>query len=695
MQGLSVIAGAVVALVLALDVHAEPCPSGDLLAQDGVRASIGGAPSPGLLGRGFVAEGQGGPAATTSVEAPLVIDLGALRTIRALVVQAEADGTLLVESSLDGSSWSTLTIVAPTPGGGLRTRALLLAHPTDARALRVGPAPGARPRRLSALSAWCRVPREPPGPATASVEPGARRGAALRAQLGLALAGLGLFGWGLVLRGLGRPGSARRTREAVLAVLGAASAAAWFNFGQFHGPGFVHTWEHTHYFLGAKYFAELSYTRLYPCITLADAEDGLADRVGGRRLRDETNRIGSARSVLEKPASCRSHFSDERWRAFKQDVAWFRARIHPLRWERLFLDHGYNAPPVWTLVGSALTRHLPATDASVLALALLDPLLLAVTWGFALWSFGWRTTSVALLFWGTNQLAGFAWTGGAFVRQDWLMLLVVGIALAHRGFPFASGLALGASALLRIFPAFVLVGLGLGSVARALRSRRVSPWGTTGRIACGCLASVALLVALSARGPGGIGAWAAFSTEARSNLRSTAGNIVGLMTVLSYEPEPAPGAVAQSEDASLDARRARFAERRPIGLLIGLVCCAFFARAVRDEEAWTTLVLGVGLVPLLAFVASYYYGFLACWGLLAKRWGDWLGLLLCALSVATHASAALWPAQAQVEARFACDSLAVIVAALVLLGAATWGRKRLAPGELWGAGEPAAESPRG
>src|SRR5207244_9712263 len=55
------------------------------------------------------------------------------------------------------------------------------------------------------------------------------------------------------------------------------------------------------------------------------------------------------------------HFTPERWAAFKKDIAFFRARVNDKRWEEIHHDHGYNASPVWTLLGYVITNSGPAT----------------------------------------------------------------------------------------------------------------------------------------------------------------------------------------------------------------------------------------------------------------------------------------------------------------------------------------------
>jgi hypothetical protein len=62
-----------------------------------------------------------------------------------------------------------------------------------------------------------------------------------------------------------------------------------------------------------------------------------------------------------------------------------------------------------------------------------------------------------------------SWTAGAFLRNDWLVLLVASVCLARRGWPAAAGVAIASAAALRLFPALLLA---LPLVAIAHRTRR-------------------------------------------------------------------------------------------------------------------------------------------------------------------------------------------------------------------------------
>ena len=256
----------------------------------------------------------------------------------------------------------------------------------------------------------------------------------------LACGGLALLAWHYVLTVRNRATVARRTRDVLLALLGAASVLGWFNFGQFHHSVFLHYHEFFHYYLGSKYFPELGYTRLYQCVAAVDLEDGVGKDIRKQWVRDlQTNVAEPGSQLLADSAHCSEHFAPGRWSQFQQDVRWLRSRFTREGWLESIQDHGFNATPVWTATGRWLSNLAPASKVSVYALGVIDPALILVMWAMVWWAFGWRTMCVAMLWWGTNYAARWAWTGGAFMRADWLLLLVSAICLAKRGAPDVGG----------------------------------------------------------------------------------------------------------------------------------------------------------------------------------------------------------------------------------------------------------------
>src|SRR5262249_7519190 len=179
----------------------------------------------------------------------------------------------------------------------------------------------------------------------------------------VAVAGAILLGAGALLAWRRSDHILRRTRDAALAALGVLSFCCYYNLFHFHFDEYLHLWDIFHYYVGAKYLPELGYNRLYVCAVVAEKElDGRVEP--DRRIRNlVTNDIEPVGAALADPAACTSHFSPERWRAFKHDVDYFRHTFYPVRWKvEVLQDHGFNGTPVWALLGRGLASLGPASD---------------------------------------------------------------------------------------------------------------------------------------------------------------------------------------------------------------------------------------------------------------------------------------------------------------------------------------------
>lgn len=482
----------------------------------------------------------------------------------------------------------------------------------------------------------------------------------------IALAAAALLVWGAWLRRSGRPDAHRGVRDAALAVLAFAALLGSWNFLRFHYPGFVHA-DLVPYTLGTKYFPELGYTRLYECIAVADFEAGLGPRVRQRALTDlETYELRDTRRILAEPGRCKASFAPQRWAAFERDVAWFRGVFAPEGWEGLQRDHGFNATPLWAAMG-ALFAAGPASATQVLALASLDVLLDLVAFAALVWGFGWRATAVALVYWGTNRVAGFDWTGGAFLRHDWLAATFVGLACLRRGSPLAAGILFGTAALLRAVPSVLFLGPGLAALVHLVRTRRLLPGREILRLAAGAAIAAAVLLPLSALrvGPG---AWRDFAENLAHHRSVPASNTLGLRTALSFTHAGRFALVLESERdpgrAWKERRSAAFAERRALYLAGAAAWLALCTVAAAGQPLWIAAILGTGAIPFVLDGACYYTAFLAAWGLLWLR-RESVGAALCALAAVEAAIGALL---VEPDDAFAATSVAV----LAFVGAATW-----------------------
>lgn len=284
---------------------------------------------------------------------------------------------------------------------------------------------------------------------------------------------------------------AARWKKFVGVTLGLAAICAYFSGFPFAKAAFgysqyYHRWDQFHYYMGAKYFRELGYDGLYKCSAVAQDELGTVTWEGGPRpvrvdLSKEVhhpdkkirnlggdNLLIPVTPFLEHPEQCRTRFAPVRWAAFKEDVKFFRFSSDKSYWEDMQKDHGYNPPPVWTVGGWVFASMFPAGHAFQLpilgkviwlqALAMLDVGYLAAMFAALWWGFGWRVFAVGAVFWGTQASAPFYWTGGAFLRQDWLFFLVLAAALVRKRCPRLAGAALVYAGLLRIFPGLAVIG---------------------------------------------------------------------------------------------------------------------------------------------------------------------------------------------------------------------------------------------
>jgi hypothetical protein len=438
----------------------------------------------------------------------------------------------------------------------------------------------------------------------------------------------------LLLRRWGRPDAMRRGRDALLLVLGLLGILGWWSFLSL--PGLVHHHDAYHYFLGARYFPELGYTRLYVCSVVADVEAGLGDDLPRRRVRNlETNLVERGSELAANPAACKVHFTPERWRAFSDDVAWFRGQLSPLEWRRLQLDHGFNGSPVWLLAGSFFAGFSGGAERWVAPLALLDVGLLGLLWIGVAHAFGWRAACVAAVFWGTNGFADFTWTGGSFLRQDWLVALVLSIACLRRGRPAWAGALATLSTLLRVFPGVAVLALALKALLRMRTAGSYRPSRAELRFSVGCILTLLLLVPLATLG-GGSGSWSDFVSNSRKHLATPLLNQMGLRAIVSYDVASRASVLEKPEAADPYlvwklAQRRHFAERWWIFAGAAAIYATLLAGAVAKQEDWVALALGVGAIPIVTGLTCYYHAALVGLALLWVARQE-AGVALCVLA---------------------------------------------------------------
>jgi hypothetical protein len=176
-------------------------------------------------------------------------------------------------------------------------------------------------------------------------------------------------------------------------------------------------------------------------------------------------------------------------------VKFFRVSSDKGYWEGMQKDHGYNPPPVWTIAGHYLSEIAPPTTLAMQALAAVDVLYLFGVFAALWWAFGWRVSVVGAIFWGCQSPSPFFWTGGAFLRQDWLFFLILSTCLARKKYFALAGASLVYAGLLRIFPGLVVIGWLVVAGAYLVKHRRMAKHHV--RMLIGGTAAAAVLIPLS------------------------------------------------------------------------------------------------------------------------------------------------------------------------------------------------------
>lgn len=406
-------------------------------------------------------------------------------------------------------------------------------------------------------------------------------------------------------------------RSRTLLLLAGLSLAGYCNWGAMHFGSFVHRHELLHYFLGAKNAPELRYTRLYDCTLQALREDRPEWlNIQEQRVQDlVNNQIVFAYQLEERMRDCPTHFSPERWQQFKSDVVALRASTDLGMWNASLIDYGYNPPPTWNVVPGALVRNLALNDTNLTLIALIDPLLVAAGLAAVWWAFGLEIACYAACIFGLTFSARFYWTGGGFMRQDWLACLLVGLSMLRRNFFLCGGFLLGCSALLRIFPlCFLFAPLMLGAIG-AIRERRIDRGWL--RLVLGALLAGAMLIPLGAWSMGGYSAYGEFAQNSAKHLSSPFSNNMGFPSVVSFRaaPEVSEEILRGDDFQQLEAykaiRRAAFEERKPLFIVATLGFLAFLLWCLKAEKRpWILATFGFAVIPVATQLACYYYSFL-------------------------------------------------------------------------------------
>jgi hypothetical protein len=401
--------------------------------------------------------------------------------------------------------------------------------------------------------------------------------------------------------------------KGIALALAVMAIGAYYRYGDLGYANFYHRWEFFHYYLGSKYDRELGYTRIYQCAAVAQADSGQANEVKTRKLRNlaQEDLLVPAQTVLEHPEECKDRFATPaRWEAFKEDVKFFRNAAGLKYWNDMQNDHGYNPPPVWTVLGHFWASLHPATDGYIKFLASFDILFLAGMFAAVYWAFRWRVFAVAAIFWGCQLPAEYFWTGGAFMRQDWLFWLVLSACLVKKRYYALGGAAFAYATLLRVFPGLLLAGWVVVAGAYFWKHKRMAPHHV--RVMLGGLGATAVLVSISVA-VAGWRSYPEFYHHIQVHNTTPLTNNMGLQTVLAHGYDGRMEFVRDEKhvdpfDDWKRMRRERLTGFRPFYILMLLGIGTAFVLVVRRVKSLVVAqALSLAIVISLVEVTCYYY----------------------------------------------------------------------------------------
>ena len=254
----------------------------------------------------------------------------------------------------------------------------------------------------------------------------------------------------------------RRVADGVLILLVVISVCAYFDFGYFPKFGrFMNPHDTFHYYLGSKYSREVGYFNLYRAVVIADSENhGKHKRPDVRNMEDYS--FSSVESIIHDADKYKAPFTEDRWKQFRKDTAYFEQLLGKSRWGTVVDDMGYNATPVWNMVGRFLTNRVSTGSPFGMGFLVSIDLVLIAAMILVVWrAFGWRTALWTLIFFCTCYCMAYTHIRGGFMRLDWVCMLVMAVCMLKLGRYKTAGVLVGYAGMSRVFPLVFAFGVGV------------------------------------------------------------------------------------------------------------------------------------------------------------------------------------------------------------------------------------------
>lgn len=574
----------------------------------------------------------------------IILDIGAKSRIEALGIQADYDGCFLIEAGNDTDLFYPLWQIQPISENekqGLRSRFYNFTKPGFFRFLKISSLKTEKKYHISEFFFFAEKPRNWP-PLKKSFFFLNHNNINIF-KSGAAFCGVIILIIYFFSAQLGLSEKKNIIIKSTLMIFTIALGFLWWNFSFDLFKNGTHYWEFYHYYFGSAYFEEIGYTGIYECSAAVDFEDGFSRAVLNSRIRNlENNKIEyglkNPRSILNK------YFrSEKRKEQFIKDIRLLRAKMPLERWLEARQDHGYNATPVWTLFGKILSGSSGLYNEKIQLLVFLDTVLIIGIW-LMLWkTFGLAGFAPAVIFWGTNFMSGYDWTGGAFMRQLWLFCIVSGVCLLYKKKNIASGFFIMTACLLRIFPIVLIAGYYIKFLIDLTQTRKIEK--SVISFSSGLVAAVLLFIPLTFYFCGQ-NSWFDFIKNSKKHLQTQSSNRIGLKTLFTFNMQDnientVNYAAVDITEEWQNRKLSLFEENKKKYYFIAIILIVFLIFGFNCKKDWEIIILSILFIPLVFELSCYYYSVFMMLGLLALS--DYRrGVALCVLSAFSAFAPSLW-----------------------------------------------------
>jgi hypothetical protein len=462
-----------------------------------------------------------------------------------------------------------------------------------------------------------------------------------------------------------------RMISAALLIAALGSATQYF-YGSRNNGTWLHRWDLYHQVIGAKYFSEVGYFRIYECTWEIDADHARHFR-GVPKMRDiqSLDVVPTAEAVGER--DCAELFTEARTEQFVKDIDDIYELGGHGMWNKLFTDKGFNGTPFHAWILSKLAANVDIVQDELVWLGLLDVFLMMFAFGCVAWAWDVKTAAIAVLFFCANFPNRYIHMGGSILRFDYVAMLIIALALMKKDRFAIAGICVAWATAERMFPAVFAAGLGFKAGVELLATRKLRReylyfgLGFVG----GLLVLVGLSLTLSDSVGGGLDSWRDWWSNIKVHTQHTRGFRVGFKHMFMMD-----GNVTERHRFMRWASKtAAFHTRDHYYLLTLAVLFGPLILAVRKLDAVTfaALFCAAGFFTL-TIATRYYYSVMVLFILIDRKlFEDRKHMLLAALLCLTAAwLTKLSAATSSVPFHYNTASSAAFAGYFVILSALLW-----------------------